>query len=241
MMKLARWFEIQFSDKDFSIAELLDFSQDHLGRLATQNTDDRYDEMLTATTTAYEGLGGTVSNETTAQAVQKARTNAKVSHLKAILERVRRLSGSVVGTFGQDSSEYLEFFPQGLKDWNAARESEITGLLNRVIAAAGTHLPAMTAELTALKTTWITLLAAASGGRAATTAKGEARATAVAALQLQLTKNLLDIAREFVGQPNKANDFFDESRLYNRTLNGPDQPPPDPPPPPVPLPPAPSP
>lgn len=216
MLKIARFFEIQFADNDFSSAELLDFTQDHLGRLAEKNTDGRYDTMLAATGNVYEAFGGTVSNEKTAAAIGKARTKAKATHRKTIQDQLSGLSGTLHGKFGKDSVEYIEFFPQGLNEIHDAREAEIEPILDRIVQAATTHLPESVADLSSLLATWTTLYESATAGRAATTSAEQAWLESKTNLQLQLTTNLLDVAREFVGQPAMANDFFDESRLYNR-------------------------
>jgi hypothetical protein len=89
-----------------------------------------------------EGMGGTISNEKSADAVRNARTCAKRDFRNLMIADLSRLSG--------------------------------------------------------------------------TSAADQSRQEATRALQLQLTKNLLELARQFVGCTDKANDFFDQSRLYNR-------------------------
>lgn len=215
MIKIARFFEIQFSDEGFSAAELLSFSHDHVARLANQNFEGRYNTMLAATTNAYEAFGGTVSDETTVDAIGKARTTAKTDHLETIKKKLSGLSGTLHGKFGNESVQYTEFFPQGLTEIHKATEPRVKPILDRIVQAATTHLPEEIEELTALRSTWDSLYQSASDGRASTGDADQIRQEANAALQLQLTKNLLELALEYVGQPAKAAVFFDESRLYN--------------------------
>ncbi|MEZ6110887.1 MAG: hypothetical protein R3C99_07725 [Pirellulaceae bacterium] len=215
MLRIHRFFELQFASKEISRAELLDFTQDHLGRLSQQNEGGQYDGMLTQTSAAYEAFGGTVSNEVTADAIGKARTAAKETHFQLILTRLSGLAGTLHGQFGKESVEYIEFFPRGLTEVREAREAEIEAILDRVVSAAETYLPASAAELTALRTRWIDVYQAATSGRAAATGANDSRDAAKADLQLQLTRNVLQLALEYVAQPDKASLFFDESRLHN--------------------------
>ncbi|MCA9202480.1 MAG: hypothetical protein KDA59_05530 [Planctomycetales bacterium] len=226
MLKISRFFETQFTSRQFSRAELLDFTQDHLGRLGQQNDAGQYDEMLSATSAAYEAFGGTVSSEMTAGAIGKARTAAKVALRQTIERRLSGLAGTLHGQFGKESLQFIEFFPRGLNEVRDAREAEIEPILDRVVAAAGTYLPDSVTELTALRTQWLAVYQAATTGRATTAGANDDRDAAKAALQLQLTRNILDLARQHIGQPEKASVFFDESRLYNAT-SSPDEPLPD--------------
>jgi hypothetical protein len=127
-----------------------------------------------------------------------------------------RLSGTLHGLFTKGTPTYIEFLPQGMDEVHAAKEAEVLPILDRVLGAAQTHLPASVAELTALRTQWLAVYQAASAGRGGTAAADQSRQEATRAMQLQLTKNLLELARQFVGRTDKANDFFDQSRLYNR-------------------------
>ena len=73
-MKIKRFFEIRFIDTQYSREELLDFTQDHIARLAAQNGGGEFNELLAATDTAYANFGGTVGSELTARAIARARS-----------------------------------------------------------------------------------------------------------------------------------------------------------------------
>ena len=54
-------------------------------------------------------------------------------------------------------------------------------------------------------------------------ARGAAKTTRTA-LEMQLTDNVLTLAKAFKGQPEKAAEFFDQSRLEDPTQSQADEP-----------------
>ncbi len=229
MIDLARLFTVWFDDPAFSVAEILAFSDDHLGRLAANNPGGAFDTILAQTDTAFGALGGTTSGGVTALAVQKARTQAKRAHLEHIKDLVSQRSGLVINQFKRGSEEWVEFFPQGVEQVRAMKEADVAPTLDRIIAASVKYLPALTAEMTALKTDWLTLSDAAAQQRGAASGAGTAQDTAMAAMRRQLMTNALTLALHFLGQEAMAPVYFDQSKLSNPQPARPAATPPAPP------------
>ena len=71
----------------------------------------------------------------------------------------------------------------------------------------------LTAEFTAIRSSFEAARGSQVGEKGAvSTARGTVKTTRTA-LQLQLLDNLLMLAKEFKGQPEKAAEFFDQSKL----------------------------
>jgi len=215
-MDTSRYFEVQFASKNLSTRSLLDFSHDHLHRMAGQNADGQHDDLLADTASRYEALGGKDASEQTKLAIQKARTSRKTARREAIHQQLSRLEGGLHGVLNRTSPEYLEFFPLGLSELRRAPEAGLLSLLERLVSAADVHAPDKKQDFMALRDDWKTVYDAASEGRAATRSSGGTRAQAKEALQLQLTRNLHLLGLYYLGRPEMAGALFDTSRLKPR-------------------------
>jgi hypothetical protein len=222
MINIERFFENHLSNRQISAEELRQYAEDHLGKLAalpslpatlaalsapTQAEFDAFDTALSARTTLLAGqIGGTITKD---EAVQLIRTT------------VRQREGRIRDKFAKGSAAYAEFFPQGLDQINKARIGQITGVLDRLIAAADKHKtvlgPELLTQFTALKTTYTS---ARDGQVDAKGDLAQARAALAAArstLELQLGRNLLAIASHHLGHPERARDYFNPSLLEDPT------------------------
>ncbi len=215
-MDPSRYFEIEFASKNLSTHSLLDFTHDHIHRLASHNAKGQHDEILSDTASCYEALGGKDATEQTKLAVQKARTSRKTAQREVIHEQLSRIEGGLHSEFHRSSPEYLEFFPQGLSELRRSPEAGLLSLLDRLVTASQTHTPDKFATFTTLRDDWKKVYDAASEGRAAKRGTGGSRAEAKEALQLQLTRNLHILGLHYLGKPAMADALFDTSRLKPR-------------------------
>ncbi len=228
MINIQRLFQNHFASVEISAEELRQFTEDHLGKLkALPALPVNLIALLAPTQTAFDAFDEKISARTTLQATQSGGTITKDEALQLFRTTVRQREGRVKDKFGKGSGPYAEFFPQGLKEYNMARLGQISGLLERLITAAGKYQaqlgPELLAEFTALKSTFTN----ARDGQVDT--KGElaqARANVAATrsvLELQLGKNLLTIALHHLGQPERAVDYFNQSLLEDPTRNNEDK------------------
>lgn len=224
-----RYFEVQFTSHNFSVAELTAFAIDHEARLMSNNEDGALDDLLAAMGTALNDVVGSRGREKTAQAVQKARTAAK-NHQRAHIEAtVSRQSGLIRSQLGKTSPAYLEFFPRGISEIRRARDAEVPGLLQRMIDAASAHIPQLVPVFQELLDGWNAASGEAALHRAATGSKAQTRGEAFDALRRRLTKNLMTLGLQYLGRPEMASVFFNTSLLYNRQSSSTDELPESPP------------
>lgn len=218
-MHLERFFDIQFDNKNISRQQLRKFVEDHLKRLATNNTANLYGELLTETQATYEVYFGALSDHDTNSAMQQSRTKSMQQVLKQFTDLVSKRHGLVINSFDADSAEYQEFFPHGLTEYGRATLENIETLMTRIITASAAHTTAlgngMVGEFATLKQAFIT-----ARGQQLTQktmvqqASGSSEQTRDA-LEIQLTKNLLTIALHNIGNTSAAAQFFDQS-IINR-------------------------
>jgi hypothetical protein len=222
MMKLERFFENHLSNRQISAEELRQFAEDHLGKLnALPSLPAPLAALGVPTQAAFDAFDAALSARTILLAGQIGGTITKDEALQLIRSTVRQREGRIRDKFAKGSAAYAEFFPQGLGEINRARTGQIVGIIERLIAAADKYQaslgPELLAEFTALKATY----AGAREGQV--DAKGElaqaraALATTRSTLELRLGQNVLAIAAQHLGQPERAKDYFNQSLLEDPT------------------------
>ena len=222
MISIDRLFVNHLSHRQISAEELRQFAEDHLGKLKALASPPAVIAALVAPCqAAFAAFDAKLSARTTLLATQAGGTITKDEALQLIRSTVRQREGRIRDHFPKGSSPYTEFFPQGLTATTKATTGQITGVLDRLIAAADKHKavlgPELLAEFKALKATY----AGARDGQVE--AKGDlaqARADLAAArtvLELQFGRNLLAIASHHLGHPERAVDYFNQSLLEDPT------------------------
>jgi len=237
MINLNRIFDIWFADPEITPAPKLAFADNLRDRLAANNSGGDFDIILPQLDAALTAAGGATSSEAVALAVRKASVQAKVILLAEIKTLISRRSGRISDTFGKNSVEYTEFFPQGVTAYREMTEPEVTSGLDTILAAAKKFDPAMETEFQALKTSWLAAQQGAGDRIAQASAADGDQDAALAALDVVLMKVVLTAGLAFTGNPAMGPILFDQSRLYPAG-RAPDEdssaPPPTPPNPPAP-------
>lgn len=222
MINIRRFFENHLSNSEISAEELRQFAEDHIGKLkALPNLPASLTALLAPTEAAFDDFDGKLAARAVLQATQSGGTITKDEALQLFRTTVRQREGRVRDKFAKGSAAYVEFYPQGLQEYNKARLGQVPALLDRFIAAAGKYQtelgPELLAEFTAMKTTFST---ARDGQVEAKGDLAQARANVAAsrsALELQLGRNILAIASHHLGQPERAADYFNQSLLEDPT------------------------
>lgn len=236
MIKIERFFQIMFADPNISNEELRDYTEDHLAKLISHNASGPYAgqfaAMIAETQPKFDAFVASISTEDSAGATREGQTLTKDAALKAFIELVRKREPRIEGIFGKPSAAYEEFFPQGLNEYGKPTQAQAVVLMDRMVAKATKYVAdvgqPMVDEFTAARTAFTT------ARTAQVTQKGEVgeaaaqRRLARAAVELQDQKNLLTIALMFLGQPERAKDFFTESKLRDPKKHK-EEPPPAPP------------
>ncbi len=91
------------------------FGEDSLKRIAVQNTNGQFDELLTQTEAVQTALFGGITGQTTLTALREARTKSVDRIMNDFVARNSRLNAYFVANGMDEQDVYLEFFPQGVQ------------------------------------------------------------------------------------------------------------------------------
>lgn len=213
-------FKNHLDTKQISDDNLRRFAQDHLGRLnafTTQNggTNPIFDTMYQLTKQLTDSFVVTISNEDYMFASQQASTIQVDEITKQFKEMISRKEGAVRSEFGVNSVEYQKFFPQGLTEYSQVTRSNIETLLDRVVNAAteyknilGQNFLTIFVDLkdayTIARTNQLNLIGSVNHKKLDTE-------NARQALEIQIGKNVLQLAIIHFGEPEMMIEYFDQS------------------------------
>ena len=229
MIDLHRFLENPFDDRQISLAELLDFSSDHLARMIANNPGGELAARITATTSALTLVQDSAVDDLTKRAVRKARKQVKAEFRKSLLKEIAKVNGALVAKYGESGPEVVECFPHGRTIFSNCTddtlEQHLETLLNGVTEHQADLGAAPVTEVTGMLTRWQAVHARSesSGGKATTSQ--EARKLARENLQLMLFLNLLKFAEMFARQPEKLNLYMQQSLLEDRPAPAAEEPP----------------
>ena len=224
MLSLQRFFTIPFADREISDDELRAFTEDHISRLSAANDAGQFTARLTATTAAFTGFAGQVSDQDLTNALRKAATfemERRLGEFKEFMKTKGVGMNTILFRAGADSALYREFYPSGATEYRKANLTQAPVLMDRVVnlvtganAANGTLLGAeFVAKAQELRTNFL------QARNVQVNLKGEGsieildREAARRALELELFDNLLALAMLHKGEPEAAARYFNESLL----------------------------
>jgi hypothetical protein len=217
MMDLEKYFINVFANRQISIAELVAFSANHLGKLgalaAAGSTD--YDEAIALTEPLFAALGGKSSSEGVSKALQKAKTSALVTKREEIHAELARLELLVQVSFPKGSETYIGIFPNGLTAFRKAPVDGLGAALDTLIEVATPQMGniADLAPITSLTGQWKTMRGEQLARLGASSDAAELRREASEALRVQLFDNLLFLPRRSKGEPEKCRNYFSQHLL----------------------------
>lgn len=215
MINLKRFFENLFDTDRISDDNIRKFSNDHIQRLVAANGDGSLTGMINDTEGAYIAYFGAITDEDTAFALQQAKTISVDNIIEEFKDAVSQHEGLVRSTFGKGTPEYEEFFPLGVTEYRQAIKENMPTLTKRM-ADAGAKYQAQLgddfAELFALLDSNYN-----AAREAQLEQKGEVSgdktetADSRDVIEIQLMSNLLELAKQNIGEPDKLSVFFDQS------------------------------
>jgi hypothetical protein len=215
MINLEIVFAIHFDDDKITDEDLKKFTQVLIERLRVNNENNKYTPMITLTQAAFDGLYTNMSSEIYNEAVKQSATKAVDDVIARFKEEVDYIEGDVKKYFRLNKKVIEEFFPYGITEYKQANKSNIELLMGRLITASGNHtsvLPAnfivpvsdLKAEYDRERQNQLQKMGMVADDRA--TCK-----TLRAVLERQLWLDVLDLAKEYVGNPTEGMKFFDQS------------------------------
>ena len=218
MMNLRNYFRIAFSDTKISDEKLAKFTDTHIQRLAANNTDGRYSHMMEETTSAYEAYFGAITAEDTQFAVQQSYTKSMQAVFEEFKKTVSQKEGAVRSIWNTDSPVYQEFFPYGMKEYSSSTLTNVEMLMARVVTAARAHEKEIGEPFIQLfadiQNRFIAARTAQLQKKGKVSESKDTSAQKRVNLERQLMKNLLMLAMEYMGNPDRGMDFYDQSIVY---------------------------
>lgn len=217
MIDLQRFFENHFDSGRISDNKLRRFSEAHLRLLATNDPEEKYTQLLEEATLAHTAYYGSQVDEDVKFAVQQGFTKRKDSLFDRFKSLVSQKEGIIRGTFGKGTPEYEEFFPLGLSEYSNATLSTIDTLMERMVAAAEKYESRLGQDLynlfvdirdeyASIRQTQLEKMGEVSESKADSEATRDV-------LETCLMRNVLLIAADHIGQPDRVSQFFDQSVL----------------------------
>jgi hypothetical protein len=219
MIDMHRFFKNPFDNRNISVAELSRFGADHLNRMSDNNTGGFLTTRIAATTAALTAVESGSTSDQTKLAIRKAQVQAKDNFRENLPRDIQKIYGMVTGFYGGDCAQLTEIFPEGRTVFTSCKDTELENKLGVLIAGITAHQAdlgaALVAQATALRTNWEAIYNASMGS---TSAKGTTQVAMKAAretLQLELFRNLLTIALQFPGEPERLDVYMKQNLLEN--------------------------
>ena len=214
MIDLSTFYKNHFDTDKISDDNLNKFSLDHIQRMAAANTDGRFTDMITATTTAHNAYFGSISDEDINYAVQQSLTMSMKNTFENFQKTISQKEGIVRGNWNTDSPQYQEFFPRGLSEFSNASLANVETLMTRIVNAANNHIDVLGQPFVDIFTTIKNNFTASREAQLEKMGKvsdikkstGETRDV----LEKQLMKNLLTLAIEYMDNPDNGMQFFNQ-------------------------------
>lgn len=217
MISLNTFFKNHFDSEHISDKKMRRFTESHLGLLAANNDDGCYTRLITDTTEAYKTYYGSMVDDEVKFSIQQSLTRSKDSVHDRFKKMVSQKEGTIRGQWGAESSIYEEFFPHGVTEYAKSNLSNVEMLMTRFINAARSHqdelgnefvrlFEDLRDEFIAIRQAQVEKMSEVSESRVDTAETRDA-------LEVQLMKNLLVIALDNIGHPERVAKFFDESLL----------------------------
>lgn len=235
MIDISRLFEIHYDDPAHSLAELTAFGTAVLQRLIANNPGDIFNPSITGVTTALFALGNCAGDDLTKLGIRKAAVLAKDTFRENLPKKLERIEAKIKAAYENFDGEVMACFPGGRSAFDRETDDKLHEKFTPLIANLATRIPVMGptahADAGGLLSTWLALHAASETAYGNKTATQEEKAEARHNLCVQLILATLTVAKEFIGQKDKAAVYFPQHLLQDHPAA-----PPEPPAPPVPTP-----
>ncbi|MFN0203653.1 MAG: hypothetical protein ACKVTZ_19155 [Bacteroidia bacterium] len=223
MLDLRTFFKNHFNTREVSDDNLRKFVEDHLNRMVANNSTGLYTQIIQDTQVFYDTFNTFIKQEDQTFTSQQGKTMLTDKILADFIALVSRREGTVRAEFGKDSPEYQEFFPMGLNEYHQVSKANAEMLMERMRNKGILYVNNVgQGFVTAFSTILTDFLAARNTqlqvmGEVDTLKSNAAQARQ--ALSIQLMKNLLFIAMQFVGETDRTDDFFSQEMISRKISN----------------------
>ena len=222
MIELIKYFRILFLSAKISRERLKDFTEDHIQRLAAHNPGGIFTAILTAITDTYNAYYGDLSSESLNLAVQKSKTNAMNESRKNLEKQLSDNEKLIAYTYRDNRTLYLEFYPQGMTEFLRADLPTLETISDRYKSSLADHAadftPTFVTEYNTVQGLYVTNRAAQHTAMGNVSGERSDLVTTKTDLATQLTKNVLTIALQYVGDESKSDLYFNQG-ILNAAFN----------------------
>jgi hypothetical protein len=221
MINPEKIFENYFDDKNITTPRFYDFSQDSLSKLTAANGAGDYTTLINLITPLIAAVGTELGDVSLAEAVLKGKTLTNDQVMAAFVLTMRNKRGVIADLFGgEETAGYLEFYPQGINEYNQATKVQMPTLTLRVKNSATTHAATLGATLTALlqgfKTQWDNSRTDQELQKGVLSDNRTERTDARIALELAMLEVIHTIAGMFPGEVEQCMSFFAFHMLFKQ-------------------------
>lgn len=227
MMNPEKFFELQFNDADFSDERFSMFAEVHASRLEGNNPGGKYTPLITPTLALSSAFKTALAEKHFLRSEREGATLTVDNVMENFKKFVLKTEQLIAYTFDKNSVVYQEFYPHGTPEYSNITKTTASDLIANMKSACQKHAaslpPAVVSQMESLASDYDTARRAQLEKSASIEGKQDESGATRAALELQLTKNLLTLALDFIGQPDKCHTYFQTSLLKayrNASLEG---------------------
>jgi len=224
MIDLSRFLVNQFYPLETSETNFVEGVDRHIGLFEAADPVT-YAPEIAATKAQRTVMMNALSARNTETSQRMASTQA-MNEAKDDFVRFMRVSeGLIKYTFqGDTSSQYLDFFPEGLREINEATLVEIEIIMNRIVNKATDYQVQLGApflnDCIAKRQAFIDARGAQVVNIGETTLLQKGAQSAIQQMGVQMCFNLLTIARNNIGNPAIIDSYFDQHYFQRPEVSG---------------------
>lgn len=228
MINLRTLFAHHHNDRQHSLAELTAYGTAVLQRLVANNPGNVFNTTITGITTALAILGQCYGDDLAKLGIRKAAVMAKDAFRETLAPKLKRIQSKIESAYENYAGEVQACFPQGRAAYDNATDDQLAATFNPLItglaARTGVMGPQALADAGGLLSTWLALHAASELAYGNKSATQEEKANARENFCHQLDLAALTVAKEFLGDEDKADLYFPQHLLKDHPAQPPVQP-----------------
>lgn len=238
MIRLTRFIQNPFDDRNISVPEMSAYTTDHLQRMIASNPGGILTARITATTSTFGLFQDAFAADLGSLGVRMASVQVKNNFRSSLPGALENLLFKVGGQYGAQSAQVTTCFPQGRTAITKAADDQLKPHLDNLIDRLATFTPAIQAgtlaEAEALRDNWVSVYNACEASTGAKTSTEEAKRNARFALATDLYLNVIEICRLWPREEGKITLYTRQSLLEDHPSGGDDEEEEEPEPPPAP-------
>lgn len=209
------------------------FFEKHIQLTTAKNAGGEYTQILADSNAKYLQFYDSYLLEDTSYVIQQGMTITVDNIIAEFKADVKQQEGLIRSNFNVGTTEYEEFFPQGITEYTGADKENVLTLMERMVNRGTAYLVQLGQPFVDLFTDILSRYSVARTAQLQKIGTTKDLDTQTDQFQIegadQLFHNLLLIVDNFRNQPERVRDFFDESIVASGSGDDtPEDPPPSP-------------